>query len=119
MSAVDLWSWPETRRDPLGGTPDIVGFKVVANDGEIGHVDYATWDADRAHIVVDTGPWILGRKSLIPARAVRVIDEDSHTVQIDLTKDEIRDAPEYHDTGYDAYADEAALYYGGLGRFWG
>jgi hypothetical protein len=118
VAAADLWTWPETRAEPLGGAPDIVGFKVVANDGEIGHVDSATWDAGKGHIVVDTGPWIFGRRSLIPARAVRVIDEDSATVQVDLTKDEIRDAPEYHDTGYDAYADDAATYYGGLGRMW-
>ena len=56
--------------------------------------------------------------SLIPARAVRVIDRETETVQVDLTKDEIRNAPEYRGTGYDAYADDAAIYYGGLGRYW-
>jgi hypothetical protein len=56
--------------------------------------------------------------SLIPARAVRVIDRETETVQVDLTKDEIKSAPEYRGTGYDAYADDAAIYYGGLGRYW-
>ena len=29
MVAAGLWTWPETQRDPLGGTPDIVGFKTA------------------------------------------------------------------------------------------
>ncbi len=118
MATASLWTWPETQVDPLGGSPDITGFKVVANDGEIGRIDSASWETDRAHIVVDTGPWIFGRMSLIPARAVRVIDRETETVQVDLTKDEIRSAPEYLGTGYDTYADDAAIYYGGLGRYW-
>ena len=116
MASASLWTWPETQVEPLGGSPDITGFKVVANDGEIGKIDSASWETDRAHIVVDTGPWIFGRMSLIPARAVRVIDRETETVQVDLTKDEIRSAPEYLGTGYEAYADDAAIYYGGLGR---
>ena len=118
MTDVDLWTWAETRADPLGGAPEIVGFKVVANDGEIGHVDSATWDAGKGHIVVDTGPWIFGRTLADPG-ARRARDRRGHgSVQVDLTKDEIKNAPEYHDVGYDAYAEDAAMYYGGLGRGW-
>jgi len=51
--------------------------------------------------------------SLIPAAAVRVVNDDSQTVQIDLTKQQIKDAPEYDkSTGYDAYRDLATEYYG-------
>ena len=92
----------------------MVGYHVNAVDGDIGKIDEASNDVGSSRIVVDTGPWIFGRMSLIPARAVRVIDRETETVQVDLTKDEIRNAPEYRGTGYDVYADDAAAYYGGL-----
>jgi stress response protein YsnF len=34
-------------------------------------------------------------KHVIPARAVREIDLDTETVQVDLTKDDVADSPEY------------------------
>lgn len=113
-----LWNWPNPQPDfelseeaPEG--PDYAGYKVVANDGEIGHVDSFAIAPDESHIVVDTGGWLLGRMSLIPAAAVRVVNDDSQTVQIDLTKQQIKDAPEYDKSaGYSAYRDLATDYYG-------
>ena len=109
-SEMDLWLW-NAEADAMS----VAGYKVVANDGEIGRIDRATGSEGSAHIVVDTGGWILGHKSLIPASAIRDINHDSETVQVDLTKDEIRNAPEYDDeSGYDAYREDAGLYYGRL-----
>jgi hypothetical protein len=66
-----------------------------------------------AHLVVDTGGWLFGRMSVIPAAAVRVVNHDSKTVQIDLTKQQIKDAPEFdHTAGYGPYRDPATEYYG-------
>jgi hypothetical protein len=119
-----LWNWPnpipdfEFSREALQGAqgpegPDYAGYKVIANDGEIGHVDSFAIAPDESHIVVDTGHWLFGRMSLIPAGAVRVVDHDSETVQIDLTKQQIKDAPEYDKSaGYGAYRDPATEYYG-------
>ena len=51
--------------------------------------------------------------SVIPAAAVRVVNHDSQTVQVDLTKQQIKDAPEYDKSaGYGAYRDRATEYYG-------
>jgi len=95
------------------GGPDYAGYKVVANDGEIGHIDSFAIAPDESHIVVDTGRWLFGRMSLIPAAAVRVVNDESQTVQVDLTKQQIRDAPEYDKSaGYGAYRDSASEYYG-------
>jgi hypothetical protein len=113
-----LWNWPNPQPDfefsgeaPEG--PDYAGYKVVANDGEIGHIDSFAIAPDESHIVVDTGGWLLGRMSVIPAAAVRVVDHHSQTVQIDLTKQQIKDAPEYDKSaGYGAYRDRATEYYG-------
>ena len=114
-----LWNWPnplpdsEFDEDRRSSRPDYAGYKVVANDGEIGHIDSFAIAPDEAHLVVDTGGWLFGRMSLIPAAAVRVVNHDSKTVQIDLTKQQIKDAPEYDQSaGYGAYRDIATEYYG-------
>jgi hypothetical protein len=115
-----LWNWPNPLpdsefADPAEGAegPDYAGYKVVANDGEIGHIDSFAIAPDESHIVVDTGGWLFGRMSLIPAAAVRVVNDESQTVQIDLTKQQIKDAPEFdRSAGYGAYRDSATEYYG-------
>jgi hypothetical protein len=111
-----IWNWPEPlAEEPPAGRPDYAGYKVVANDGEIGHVvSYATAQ-DTSHLVVDTSSWLFGRLSVIPASRVRVVNDESETVQIDLTKQEIKDAPEYdRSQGYEHYRDEGSEYYGRL-----
>jgi hypothetical protein len=115
-----LWNWPnplpdaefdENAREPQA--QDYAGYKVVANDGEIGHVDSFAIAPDEAHLVVDTAGWLFGRMSVIPASAVRVVNHDAQTVQIDLTKQQIKDAPEFdHSAGYGPYRDAATDYYG-------
>jgi hypothetical protein len=48
---------------PGPGTPvDLVGYRVEATDGRIGSVDEASDDTDARWLVVDTGPWIFGRR---------------------------------------------------------
>jgi hypothetical protein len=115
-----LWNWPNPEPDfefatPEEGAdgPNYAGYKVIANDGEIGHVDSFAIAPDESHIVVDTGHWLFGRMSLIPAAAVRVVNDESETVQIDLTKQQIKDAPEYDKSaGYHGNRDAAGEYYG-------
>jgi hypothetical protein len=36
--------------------------------------------------VVNTGPWIVGRKVLIPAGTVRHVDHESRTAHLDRTR---------------------------------
>ena len=61
-----LWNWPESAtRSEFSGRgpprdPDYAGYKVVANDGEIGHVDSFAIAPDEGHLVVDTGSWLFG-----------------------------------------------------------
>ena len=114
MASASLWTWPETQVEPLGGSPDITGFKVVANDGEIGRIDSASWETDRAHIVVDTGPWIFGKKVMLPAGVIERVDRDDEKVYVNRSKDEIKDAPEFDENRYreGSYRDEIGAYYG-------
>jgi hypothetical protein len=114
-----LWNWPNPLPDEEFSehdepqAQDYAGYRVVANDGEIGHIDSFAIAPDEAHLVVDTGGWLFGRMSVIPAAAVRVVDHNSQTVQIDLTKQQIKDAPAFDKTsGYGPYRDAATDYYG-------
>jgi hypothetical protein len=49
---------------------DIVGYGIEALDGSIGKVDEATYNAGSSYIIVDTGPWIFGKKVMLPAGVV-------------------------------------------------
>jgi hypothetical protein len=49
------------------GPADLVGFDVEATDGNIGKIDEATYDVGGSYVVVDTGPWIFGKKVMLPA----------------------------------------------------
>jgi hypothetical protein len=111
---TELWSYRDAVR--AQGT-DVVGFEVVATDGAIGKVDQATYDAEASYLVVDTGPWIFGKKRMLPAGVIERIDYDGRRVFVNLTKDQVRDAPDYEAARYqeEAYRSELAAYYG---PFW-
>ena len=103
-----------TYREGTNVTGDLTGYKVEANDGGIGKVDKASNDVGSACIVVDTGPWILGKKVMLPAGTVQSIDPDSETIFVDRTKDEIKDSPEYDEDRFNdqQYRDKLGTYYG-------
>jgi hypothetical protein len=114
MATIEMWTFTT-------GTPqnlDLTGFKVEAQDGGIGKVDEATHETNGSFIVVDTGPWIFGKKVMIPAGLIREIDPDTETVFVARTKDEIKDAPEFDEQRYheQSYRDELGTYYGGRTR---
>ena len=100
-----LWTYRDV--DTLGVDMtrgvDLVGFEIEATDGGIGKVDEATYDVGESYVVVDTGPWIFGKKVMLPASVIQRVDLDSQTVYVDHTKDEIKDAPEFDE---DMYRDE-------------
>jgi hypothetical protein len=102
---------------PSGGV-DLIDFTVEARDGSIGTVDAATTDVDAAHLVVDTGKWILGRKVVIPAGLVTEVDESNHTVWVDLTKQQVKESPELdqHTPMSGEQLGTLGSYYGPLGR---
>jgi hypothetical protein len=93
---------------------DISGFHVEALDGSIGKVDEATYDVGRSRIVVDTGPWIFGKKVILPAGIVTGIDETQEQVFVNHTKEQIKNAPEFDEA---LVADEA--YRANLGSYYG
>ena len=93
MHAFDPWTYRATSGYTEG--TDLTGYKIAATDGDIGKVDEATDQPGTAGLVVDTGPWIFGRKVLLPAGVVERVDHADQKVYVDRTKDQIKAAPEY------------------------
>lgn len=102
----DMWSY----RDTAWSEGEVVGYDVEAVDGSIGKVDEATTETSRAHLVVDTGPWIFGKKRLIPAGAVTGVDHDDRKVVVSLSKDQIKSAPDYEKWDEDVQTRHADHY---------
>ena len=92
---------------------DLSGYAVEATDGGIGEIDEATYDVGSAYLVVDTGPWIFGRKVLLPAGTVQRIDHGDRKVYVDRTKDQIKDSPEYDKDTFSTpeYRERVGSYY--------
>jgi hypothetical protein len=106
----EIWTY---RDQTLAGV-DLTEFSVEAVDGGIGKIDEATYDVGSSYIVVDTGPWIFGKKVLLPAGVIDRVDVEDKTVYVNRTKDEIKDAPEFdYDMGVtDDYRTRVGTYYG-------
>ncbi|HXV33745.1 MAG TPA: PRC-barrel domain-containing protein [Gaiellaceae bacterium] len=120
MTSTDIWTYREAAVlgvDVARGV-DIAGFGVEAVDGGIGKVDEATYDVGTSYIVVDTGPWIFGKKVLLPAGVVERIDLDEEKVYVNRTKDQIKDSPEFDEASYrdEGYRTAVGSYYGPEGR---
>jgi hypothetical protein len=111
MAVIEILTWREIQ----WSTTDLVGFDVDATDGKIGKVDEATRDVQmHGFIVVDTGPWIFGKKVMLPAGVIREVDVDNETVYVNRTKDQIKNAPEFDEslTIDEDYRTRLGSYYG-------
>ena len=105
MSAAwDAWNYRDSASRTTGSR-SVVGYHVHATDGD---------EVGGSQLVVDTGPWIFGRKVVLPAGTVQRVDDEGRKVYVDLTKDQIKDSPELDESATDdpAYRDRLGTYYG-------
>ena len=109
----DIWTYRIETVEP-GLAADVVGYDVEALDGGIGKVDETTDEVGASSIVVDTGPWIFGKKVVLPAGTIDRIDPDEERVYVNRTKDQIKDAPQLDKEMLidDRHRDDVAGYYG-------
>lgn len=111
-STFDAWNF---RPDAGWETAyDMVGYHIEATDGSIGKIDEAGHATDQSYLVVDTGPWIFGKKVVLPAGTVTRIDHEDRKVYVDRTKDQIKACPEYDPETFHQpeYRDKVSGYYG-------
>jgi hypothetical protein len=113
-TTADIWSY-RVGLDPGVSPRNVVGYGVEAIDGSIGKVDDATYDVGASFLVVDTGPWIFGKKVMLPAGVLRDVDHDDEKVFVHRTKEQIKSAPEFDDSllGDDEYRGSLGSYYAG------
>ncbi|MFG2386266.1 PRC-barrel domain-containing protein [Streptomyces avermitilis] len=88
-----IWGYQPTTGH-IAGT-DLIGYKVEAADGSIGKVDKHSDDVNSSYLVVDTGVWIFGKHVLLPAGTVKTVDQAERKIHVDLTKEQIKDSPEF------------------------
>jgi hypothetical protein len=108
----------EARADPsLRSATEVFGYSIHARDGEIGHVeDFVTDDEARAmrYLVIDTKNWWPGKKVLVAPQWIEAVHWIGRHVDVDMTREQIRNSPEfdpseavnreYEDQLYDYYA---------------
>jgi hypothetical protein len=104
--------------EPTWSRIDLSGFHVEATDGDIGTIDETTYQIGSDAVVVNTGPWIFGKKVMIPAGVIARVDENDRRVWVSLAKDHIKNAPEFDESRFrdPMYRDELGTYYHGLNR---
>ncbi|MET8454205.1 PRC-barrel domain-containing protein [Streptomyces sp. NPDC005209] len=108
-----VWSYRSTSGHLAGA--DLTGYKVEATDGSIGKVDKHSDEVGDAYLVVDTGIWIFGKEVLLPASTVVRIDPEDKKILVDRTREQIKNAPEFHrdkHLGDAGYREELGTYYG-------
>jgi hypothetical protein len=100
-------------RDQTVAGMNLVGFKVVAPDGSVGVIDGSGSNVGAGYLVLDAGPWIGGKKVVLPAGVIFEIDPAANRVLVDRTKEEILQAPEFDEarSGESSYRRE-------LDRYW-
>jgi len=116
---TDIWTYRDSTQlgTAIDPSTDITGYEVEATDGSIGKVDEATYETGRSYLVVDTGPWIFGKKVMLPAGVIRSIDATDERVFVNRSKDEIKNSPEFDESmrADDDYQSSLGSYYGAGG----
>jgi hypothetical protein len=116
VTTAGMWTF----RDPVTTDIDLNGFDVEALDGVIGRIDEAPYDVRGSFVIVDTGPWIFGKKVMFPAGVIERIDVDAKTVRVRRTREEIKNAPAFNEdrVSSDEYRGSLYDYYGPGGPGW-
>ena len=88
----------EREKGNLRSVREVTGYRIVAGDDEVGHVeefilDDANWTL--RYMVVDTKNWLPGKKVLVSPDWIRDIAWAERRVLVDLTKKAIDNAPAY------------------------
>jgi sporulation protein YlmC with PRC-barrel domain len=107
-------SQQEKAWDPhLRSTRDVSGYHIEAADGEIGHVedfviDDETWAI--RYLIVNTSNWWTGKKVLVSPQWIERVSWDESKVFIKLTREAIKQSPEFTEESLITRDYETLLY---------
>ena len=115
----DRTRWGSAAPEATGGdrhlrsTHEVTGYHLLALDGEIGHVnDFIIDDETFAirYLVVATKNWWPGKKVLISPKWIENVSWEEREVVIGLSRETVKDAPEYTDQSLLTRDYETGLY---------
>jgi sporulation protein YlmC with PRC-barrel domain len=97
----------------LRSTHAVTGYRLLALDGEIGHVedfviDDETWAI--RYLIVSTTDFWPGKKVLVSPHWIKRVSWEQSEVVIDLSREMIKGAPEYTDGSLPTRDHETRLY---------
>jgi uncharacterized protein YrrD len=85
----------------LRSMQEVAGYHIQAEDGELGHVedfiiDDQTWAI--RYLIIKTGNWWSGKKVLVSPLWIGRVSWDESKVFVNLTRNTIKQSPEYTET---------------------
>lgn len=98
VGSIAIAPEPPLKGPQLRSCQEVVGYTIMASDGETGDVedfviDTAGWKISL--VVVDTGKWLPGRKVLLAAKNMRHLSWDDRSLSVSLTREQVQGSPEY------------------------
>jgi hypothetical protein len=106
----------------LRSVKEVKGYHIQALDGEIGHVeDFVTDDENWVlrYMVVDTKNWLPGKMVLVHPDWITKVSWEDSKVFVDLSRETIKDSPEFDPAAPVNRAYEERLYdYYGRPKYW-
>lgn len=82
----------------LRSSGEVEGYHIRATDGEIGHVEDYILELEPwviRYVIVDTRNWLPGRKVLISPDWINFVDWSQRSVGVDMTREAVKNSPEY------------------------
>jgi hypothetical protein len=109
--------------DPhLRSAKEVMGYRIHAQDGEIGHVQDFFVDEDDwciRYMLVDTRDWLPGRRVLVSPDWIEDVSWAEAQVHVNLTRQQVKESPEYSPVSEPSRSYEAELYrYYGWPGYW-
>lgn len=89
----------DIEKSHLRSVCEILGYRLHARDGEIGHVeDFLANNRSWAvrYMIVDTRNWLPGRKVLVAPAWIESVDWHSRLVAVGLKREAVKESPVYH-----------------------
>ncbi len=85
-----------SRDSHLRSVTEVIGYRIHAQDGAIGHVenfmiDLADWKLQ--YFIVDTSNWWFGKRVLISLAAATTIEWSDQHVSLDVTQEQVKSSP--------------------------
>ena len=112
----------ETGDPELRSTKEVLGYRIAASDGEIGHAeDFIIDDLDWIirYMVVDTRNWPLRGKVLVSPEWIENVSWADSEVQVDLSRQAVKESPKYDPSAPVNREYEVRLYdYYGRPMYW-